>query len=164
MHLIVKNLGTTKVFFSSDYHFGHVNILKYCDRPFTDIEEMNETIIQHHNKIVGPNDIMYFLGDFSFHDAHSLLERMNGNFIFVKGNHDHKTIKKLSVNYAIISYDKYKFLCVHKPQHIYGEFNLNIVGHVHTEWQYNSELNAFNVGVDQNDFSPVSLDTLMAFV
>jgi len=51
---------------TSDYHFSHANIIKYCGRPFETVEEMSETIIRKHNERVKPEDTAFFLGDFIF--------------------------------------------------------------------------------------------------
>lgn len=77
-------------FFSSDWHLDHKNILKYDNRPFKDINHMNETIINNYNGVVGNNDNFYFLGDFCFNDdkLEEYLSRLNGNLFFIKGNHD----------------------------------------------------------------------------
>ena len=53
-------------FFTSDTHFGHANIIKYCNRPFSSLEEMNSTIIRNWNEMVKPEDTVFFLGDFCF--------------------------------------------------------------------------------------------------
>lgn len=54
----------SRVFFTSDTHFNHTNIIKYCQRPFRDIYEMNETLIANWNNVVAPDDIVFHLGDF----------------------------------------------------------------------------------------------------
>lgn len=85
------------IYFSSDHHHFHKNIIRYDNRPFDSLEEMTETIIDSHNRIVKENDDYYFLGDFSFgssEQTNSLLKRMNGNKYFIKGNHDNKDIIK----------------------------------------------------------------------
>ncbi len=51
---------------TSDYHFSHFNIIRYCERPFKTAEEMDETIIRKHNERVKPEDTVFFLGDFIF--------------------------------------------------------------------------------------------------
>ena len=53
-------------FFTSDTHFGHENIIKYCGRPFKDVEKMNERLIKNWNEVVKDTDTIFHLGDFSF--------------------------------------------------------------------------------------------------
>lgn len=79
------------VFFTSDTHYSHNNIIKYCNRPFTSVKEMDEALITNHNKMVRPNDTIYFLGDFCFgklNDIEKLCKRLNGTKILIHGNHD----------------------------------------------------------------------------
>ncbi len=86
------------IFFSADHHFGHNNIIKYCNRPFASTEEMNEELVKRWNSVVGINDIVHYLGDFSL--SKNLVEpfaaRLNGEKHLVMGNHDtcHPTNKK----------------------------------------------------------------------
>lgn len=53
------------IYFSSDHHFGHLNIIQYCKRPFSSVEEMNEEMARRWNSVVNPDDTVYYLGDFS---------------------------------------------------------------------------------------------------
>jgi calcineurin-like phosphoesterase family protein len=81
------------IWFSSDLHFHHKNILDFCDRPFDDVDEMNEAIITNHNKLVQPDDTWICVGDFNFstpHESKLLLARMNGFKVLVRGNHDQR--------------------------------------------------------------------------
>lgn len=78
-------------YFTSDLHFGHKNIIKYEDRPFSSVEEMDEFLIYKWNSKVGKNDEVYILGDFGFVSgtrANELLDRLNGKKFLIKGNHD----------------------------------------------------------------------------
>lgn len=78
-------------FFSSDEHFSHANILKYCSRPFKHVDEMDEELIRAHNRIVTPNDTVFHLGDFTFKPisfAFNVIRRLNGKHFFIRGNHD----------------------------------------------------------------------------
>ena len=81
-----------ETFFTSDTHFGHANIIKFCNRPFTGVEEMNEALVENWNKKVKPGDLVYHLGDFSMKidkfQSLKYLERLNGNIEFIPGNHD----------------------------------------------------------------------------
>lgn len=79
------------LWFTSDTHFGHANIIKFCNRPFDDVDQMNEAIIDNWNHVVGPDDIVFHLGDVAlgpWEKWDSLLTRLNGYKILVVGNHD----------------------------------------------------------------------------
>lgn len=79
--------------FVSDIHFGHANIIKYCDRPFDTVQEMDEKIIRKWQDTVSPNDIVWVVGDFSFHGpvkTSGILARLPGDKVLIRGNHDHK--------------------------------------------------------------------------
>lgn len=163
MNLIVKELGNSRIWFSSDYHFNHANIIKYCNRPFDTVEEMDREIISRHNEKVRPDDLVICLGDVAFKHSMEYLSHMNGNFIYVRGNHDDKMYKQHSSLTLRLCYGKYKFLCVHKPESIFGNFTLNIVGHVHEKWVYRNDIHALNVGVDVHNFYPVSLKDVIKY-
>jgi calcineurin-like phosphoesterase family protein len=78
-------------FFTSDHHFGHANVIKYCARPFADVDEMNEALVANWNATVGPEDEVFYLGDFSLNKT-ALLEfapRLQGRKHLIVGNHDH---------------------------------------------------------------------------
>lgn len=78
-------------FFTSDTHFGHANIIKYCDRPFKDVPHMNVSLVENWNSVVGPDDVVYHLGDVAlgkWDDWDNWLSQLNGNKILVVGNHD----------------------------------------------------------------------------
>lgn len=79
-----------KIFFSSDIHFYHQNIIEYCNRPFNTIEEMNETIIKNWNNAVNSEDTVYFLGDFSLalRPVEVFSQRLQGIKKLIPGNHD----------------------------------------------------------------------------
>jgi calcineurin-like phosphoesterase family protein len=95
-----------KTFFSADLHFGHKGILNYCDRPFKDVDHMTNVIVEYHNSIVGPEDTVYILGDFSMNPkwAKRLVPLLNGNLYLIPGNHDacfigHKKHEKMRQKY-----------------------------------------------------------------
>jgi calcineurin-like phosphoesterase family protein len=84
---------------TADTHFGHTNIIKYCDRPYKTIEEMNESYISVWNSVVTNEDWVYHIGDFGFLSKQKTLEiinRLNGMIYLVPGNHD-KKIKNLYI-------------------------------------------------------------------
>ena len=79
------------IYFISDTHFYHKKIIKYVNRPFKDVEEMNNTLINNWNKRVKHKDEVYILGDFSFGNKEQtldLLNKLNGRKYLIKGNHD----------------------------------------------------------------------------
>jgi calcineurin-like phosphoesterase family protein len=84
-------LSDMTVWFSSDLHFGHANIIKYCERPFNDVGHMNQALISGWNEVVQPGDTVWVLGDVSLgsiEDSLALVGRLNGSKLLVAGNHD----------------------------------------------------------------------------
>jgi len=79
--------------FTSDLHFSHTNILKYCpwNRPFADAEVMNQYLLEMWNDTVKPGDTVYFLGDFAmkFNTVLDLAPKLSGKIVWVPGNHCH---------------------------------------------------------------------------
>ena len=88
--LHLSNEESSRCYFTSDTHFGHANIIKFCNRPFKNVEEMNQKLIENWNSVVGPNDLVFHLGDFAFGGQplwRYIREQLNGNIILIKGNH-----------------------------------------------------------------------------
>lgn len=167
-----------KVFFTSDTHFYHTNIIEFCKRPFMDIEDMNETLITNWNKVVGADDIVFHLGDFCLGDSakwNRLLDRLNGKIYLIFGNHDLRNFRKsyaerfesvamqmhIEVDNQKICLNHYPFLCYDGSHD--GVWQL--FGHVHTNRNNTGNDAArlkmlfptqYDVGVDNNDFTPVS--------
>lgn len=81
---------TANTFFTSDHHFGHANIIGYCQRPFADANEMDGQMLRRWNERVGPEDTVYYLGDFCLQDRRvaPLLAGLNGHKHLIMGNHD----------------------------------------------------------------------------
>lgn len=74
-----------------DPHYYHKNVLNYCQRPFKNVEEMNNNMISRHNRIVHKEDKVFIVGDFSFankFDTTQIVNELNGNIILIMGNHD----------------------------------------------------------------------------
>jgi calcineurin-like phosphoesterase family protein len=77
------------VWFTSDNHFGHYNIIKYCDRPFASVWEMNQAMIERWNSVVSDEDEVYHLGDFLMNPKYLVIaEKLKGKKTLVSGNHD----------------------------------------------------------------------------
>jgi len=162
-----------QIWFGSDYHFHHGNIIKYCSRPFNNINEMNNTIINNHNSVVKPDDDFYFLGDFCFHnqyEAECILERLNGNKYFIIGNHDNSIMDSKRFNIIgysyLLNYKNYpKIYISHCCSRLWIDSHKgswHLFGHHHgTLTTYNMSI---DVGVDSNDlpkkYTPVSIDEI----
>lgn len=139
-------------FFTSDTHFNHSNVIKHCNRPFETVEEMNRTLINNWNGKVKSTDTIYFIGDFAWNNVSKFKSRLNGNIIFISGNHD----SNVDIQDLILLHNGKYWHCAHKPIDCYGEYNL--CGHVHEKWKVKvKDGNIWiNVGVDVWDYAPIS--------
>ena len=91
-----------KTWIISDTHFNHKNIIRYCDRPFKDVNHMNEVLINNWNEVVAPDDFVYHVGDFAFGDItkqRPIFNRLLGRKILIRGNHDKSKSAMLSVGF-----------------------------------------------------------------
>ena len=100
----------TVIYFTSDLHFSHYNIIKYCNRPFESVDKMNNILINNWNKIVKENDEVYILGDITLGDNEKYLNRLKGSKYLIKGNHDkirtHENLKWVK-DYYELKYNKH---------------------------------------------------------
>lgn len=149
------------LFFTSDSHYEHSNILKYCNRPFKDVDEMNEKLIQYWNKTVSNDDIIFHLGDFSLCGStkvKEILSQLNGTIVLIKGNHDYESTLKLFpqvFQQLSINIDKYKIYLNHFPFSSFPEEHYQLHGHLHSTENIGLK-NQYDVGVDNNNYKPVS--------
>lgn len=174
-----------KIFFTSDQHFDHTNIIRFCNRPFKSVEEMNETLIDNWNKKVPEDGIVFILGDFCFGGFpvwESILNRLNGKKYLIKGNHDMKQniqnedrLNKMfewvgfqmliEVGNRKVYLNHYPFLCYGGSYRVGNGAVYQLFGHVHSG-PNNSGLDAnrlaylfpyqYDVGVDNNNYTPIS--------
>lgn len=152
------------IWYSSDNHFSHRNIIKYSNRPFANVDEMNEEIIRRHNSRVKPTDNWYCLGDFCFDkNPDKFLSRMNGKKHLIIGNHDSvKTQESYywdSVQpYLEISDDQTKIILCHYSFRVWNQSHrgaIALYGHSHGSLPGNNQ--SLDVGVDCWDFYPVNI-------
>ena len=166
------------IYFTSDTHYSHKNIIKYSNRPFSSVEEMNESLIDNWNKIVKPGDCVYHLGDLGFTKEElmsSIVRRLNGQKFLIFGNHD-KNLRKAEnvLKYFVWSKDyfelnvqvkgekqkivlaHYPFLTWNKSHH--GSWHLH--GHCHGTLPVNMSAKRIDVGVDCFNYTPVSIDEI----
>jgi calcineurin-like phosphoesterase family protein len=156
-------------YFTSDSHFGHENVIRYCNRPFANADEMDEAMIERWNAIVKPNDTVYHLGDFAMgkNAAPNILRRLNGTKHLIWGNHDSNQTRKLdlwaSSQYAleIKEADKLIVLC-HYSMRVWNKSHygsLMLYGHSHGSMEGNDQ--SLDVGVDCWNFEPITLEQIL---
>lgn len=169
------------IFVTSDTHFNHSNFLNFTDengkkiRPFSDVNEMNECMIERWNSVVKPGDKIYHLGDVYFGsqvEADVILSRLNGQKRLIVGNHDciygkgnilQKHFKKI---YMWRMMPEHGILMSHVPVHqstlrenrFKQKSMTNIHGHIH---QNNSPDGPYrNVSVERCNYFPLSIEGL----
>ena len=151
--------------FTGCTHFNHHNIIKNTNRPFKNTDEMNETMIDNWNDRVGEKDTVYHHGDFGWHygDLSLILKRLKGKIILIKGNHDKKFLNKhlhyfdsVHTLLDIKLFDQKITLC-HYAMRVWNCSHWN-AWHLysHSHGKLPSEGKSYDVGVDNNSFSPVS--------
>lgn len=153
----------------SDTHFGHGNIIEYCDRPFDDVGEMDRVMLHRWNETVGRDDTVLFLGDVQHHpcpwsSAH-WNNILNGEVMLVRGNHDGDVGQNApfnTVESCTISQGRYQFYCEHQPVDFGG---WQIHGHTHNNNLYdypfiNHDNKTVNVSVEVLDYKPLEMETL----
>lgn len=159
-------------FFWSDPHLGHFNVIKYCNRPFLTTKEMDAVIIEKYNRRVKKTDTVYCLGDFCFkscaeapegHPFEFYRNQLNGEIVFIKGNHDKSNGFRPILQNGVIEYGGERIFMVHKPEHANLNYKINLVGHVHDAWKIKKVENTLlvNVGVDQWNFEPITIHQIL---
>lgn len=183
---IVEEVLKMTIYFTSDQHFMHKNILDFEDRPFKTLEDMQEGLIEAHNSVVNKTDQVFILGDFCFGKANQwveLLNKLRGRLILIKGNHDKSKIinRVLREGYleevhevgTMLRADGFTLNLTHYPMDIGNRpRNFSISGHIHS--QPNRLINQVNIGVDsplaelinhRNDTpfgTPIHLDDILS--
>jgi calcineurin-like phosphoesterase family protein len=104
-----------KIFFTSDLHFGHTNVLNFDNRPFATVDEMNAEIVRRWNEKVSKDDTVYVLGDMiwkkSAKDAANVIRSLNGKIVLIKGNHD-RFVKNEGARKALADVKEADDICV----------------------------------------------------
>lgn len=179
------------IWFTSDTHFYHRNILEYCKRPWKTVEEMNKALIDNWNSVVKPDDIVFHLGDFAFASNgkwKEIIQQLNGHIYLIVGNHDeirypgHQTFDLfegvasqllLKIDNRHIYLNHYPFLCYagvyRKPECAV----IQLYGHTHSGPYSNGKDNTrlsitfpyqYDVGVDNNNYTPVSWQQILEII
>lgn len=173
-----------ETYYTSDTHFWHGNIIRYCNRPYATAEqkvgripdecvlEMNESLITNWNSVVGRYDHIYHLGDFSFarniDDSRTILSRLNGIKHLIRGNHDPDRVCQLDgwasvQDYKELKIDNKKLVLCHYAMRVWNgshHGSLMLYGHSHGSLPGSNQ--SLDVGVDCWDYKPVNLEQIKA--
>lgn len=172
------------IYFTADTHFCHSNIIGMSKRPYADVSEMNKALLTNWNAYVTDRDDVFFLGDFAYKgtntEVNAILRKLKGKKYLIKGNHDARYIQDSDFSaafewvkdYHVLDYKDAKLVLFHYPilewEHYYRKSAL-LFGHIHNNSTRSPEdaakfallgPRAINVGVDCNDYYPISVDTI----
>jgi calcineurin-like phosphoesterase family protein len=182
----------SRTWYWGDLHLGHKNIVKFTGkdgeriRPFSSIEEHDETLIENNNKVVRPEDRVYLAGDIAINrKAIPLIKKMNGRKKLIKGNHDIFKLKDYLdagiediVSYRV--YPEHDLLVSHIPVHtnqLERRFRFNLHGHLHSNLVrsnslmsqilgrfgvFRPDLRYINICPEQTEWKPVDFDWVLA--
>lgn len=164
-----------KIYFLSDTHFDHHNIIRYCRRPFHSTGQMNQELLTRWNHTVSQNESIYFLGDMTYgHRRHPIdywLGKLNGDVLFIRGNHDTDIINRATVTpeRTGIEYGGYQFLLMHHPYRPFGYDGWIIHGDKHNNSlkRYpfiNQKNKTVNVCSELVNYTPLSLGRLISLI
>ena len=181
MYFTLKVADADKLYMTSDSHWGHFNICKYCHRPFTSRKEMDDTLISNWNSVVPEDGIVVHCGDFMLphktgdKEYKKIWDKLNfKTLVLCRGNHDRidcgtynyddKTV--IVVDIAMIEVEGIEIMACHCPKLAYPA-NFQIFGHIHTlsdgtcygiDGDVVDRLRAtqYDVGADQNGYTPIS--------
>ncbi len=181
----------SKRYWTADWHLGHENIIKYCDRPFKDVHHQTERIISEANMRVKNDDVLVHVGDFCTRGKCKGVQgernvfsyytgQLNGTMVLLEGNHDKQNKTKTVGRHMITTIGKYVAFVSHYPTDadchsqslidwVYNNCDFAICGHVHEKWKTMKHhithgqppLININVGVDVNKYRPVSDDEVI---
>lgn len=150
---------------------NHTNVIRYCDRPFKTVEDMNETIIKRWNMMVNKDDIVYHLGDFAFSNKEAtqeIVSQLNGRIRLIRGNHDthnnqwyrdcgfeevydHPIIIK---DFVVLSHEPMPF--------VMNQVYVNLYGHVHTSPMFETwGKQSACLCVERHNYQPVREETII---
>ncbi len=175
-----------QIWVTSDTHFYHGNIIKYCNRPYVNIESMNRDIVQRWNVVVQPQDLVYHLGDVGFGSLTAignLVQELNGTKVLIRGNHDRKGIPGFAdvLQGHTMDHNGTQVQMVHDSRKLLRSLRpgtqLGLCGHVHTAWTVFrsgcrmqdpqhaagviTPIPLVNVGVDMWNFTPQRIEDLI---
>ena len=181
----IPTFAPEQVWFTSDTHFGHENIIRFCNRPFSNVQEMNAELIRRWRDTVPEDGIVFHLGDFALRCSrlwNDVLCALPGRKYLILGNHDMKCIRQgfmsrfeLVTQQMTIRVGGQAIVLNHNPFLCYGGSYRDVwqlFGHVHSGPASHTGLDhprlnmlfplQYDVGVDNNDFRPISFAEVKA--
>jgi calcineurin-like phosphoesterase family protein len=162
------------IYFTSDHHFGHKNIIKYSNRPFSNLDEMHEVMIERWNAKVGPEDHVYHLGDLALcspKQLEAILDQLNGKIHLIKGNHEstalacpHRFEWIKDYHELVVKDNDFKkgtqlLVLFHYGMRVWNASHwgtYHLYGHSHGNLEDDPNMRSFDIGVDCHDFYPLS--------
>lgn len=158
----------TNIFFTADHHFDHANVISHCDRPFDNVNHMNEELVKRWNETVPSKGLTYIVGDFAWKNHLHWLYQLNGKKILIVGNHDKMSQKILNQftethHLRTIQINRQSIILCHYrlsvwPGKYRGQWHL--YGHSHGRAIEHDDTQACDVGVDIWDYKPVPYEVL----
>ena len=145
-------------------HFGHKNIIRYCNRPFINVEAMNRAIINNWNRLVNDSDTVFHLGDVGIGSAERWFSQLKGNIKHIKGNHD-----LTGSDPVILEHDGIKFYLCHSPDNTPVFDGWVIHAHKHNKnparWPFIERWgHSCNVCVELIGYEPVNLSEITKII
>ena len=162
-----------KTWYISDTHFGHGKVIEYEERPFPDADAMDTLLIQNWNQKVQPEDLVYHLGDVSFHKkerTREILRQLNGTKICIRGNHDFKPTAMMNLGFdaclesGFIRIGRHDCYISHEPFPMSAPNTWMIHGHVHSKWKVLPFDRKICVSVENWQYSPVQDTELISIM
>lgn len=170
------------IYFTSDHHFGHKNIIKFSNRPFSNVDEMDQEMINRWNEKVQPKDEVYHLGDVGLCTPGRLKEilgQLNGKIYLLKGNHEKSAMScrdrfewvkdyyELKIPDTDFKYDTQMLALFHYSMRVWNASHwgtYHLYGHSHGSLPDDPTSRSFDVGVDCHDFYPLSYNEVKSIM
>ena len=165
-------MSDARIYLTSDLHLGHANIIRYSNRPYENVQEMNEKLINNWNQTVRNEDRVFFLGDFGLGSREKIINwggRLNGRKVMIYGNHDHlKPREYYNAGFEQVSkwpiVIQNKYLLSHAPIEEETDVGslINLYGHVHNNIEPEQVITAHSacVCIEWWEYKPVELRVL----
>lgn len=167
------------IWVTSDTHFNHENIIKYSDRPFSSVKEMNEKMVENWNSVVKPGDKVYHLGDVYMGDgegAYKILSKLHGKKRLILGNHDDAWAAPITKWFQKVclfrAFKEFGLMLTHVPVHPdsiirAGEGAINVHGHIHEKIVQKMKMDGMApderyrcVCVEHTNYTPINIEEL----